>query len=129
MEKPRYVEKECKHHGNCKFILEKRGAYRCTKCRSDRVSKRRRKVKEILVEYKGGECELCGYKKCIAALEFHHRDPSQKDFGIGSNGNTLKLNRMKQEVDKCILVCSNCHKEIHHTEGYLHNKIPEWRNR
>lgn len=109
----KYIEKQCKTHGSCKYVLEGRGAYRCTKCRSDAVTKRRRKVKSLLVEYKGGQCEKCGYDKCIGALEFHHLDPAQKDFGIGSKGNTLKLDIMKKEADKCILVCSNCHKEIH----------------
>lgn len=113
----KYVDKECKTHGKCKFVLEGRGYYRCTKCRSARVHKRRKKVKQLLVEYKGGKCEKCGYSKCIGALEFHHLDPSKKDFGIGSNGNTLKLDRMKKEADKCILVCSNCHKEIHNEHG------------
>ena len=109
----KYIEKQCKTHGSCKYVLEGRGAYRCTKCRSDAVTKRRRKVKTLLVEYKGGQCEKCGYDKCIGALEFHHLDPTKKDFGISSNGNTLKLDIMKKEADKCILVCSNCHKEIH----------------
>lgn len=73
-----------------------------------RYSKR---IKEELVEYKGGKCEICGYNKCIQALEFHHLDPTQKDFSI--SGGTKSFERLKPEVDKCILVCSNCHKEIH----------------
>jgi DNA-directed RNA polymerase subunit RPC12/RpoP len=109
---PKYIEKECSKHGLYKYVLEGRGTYRCTKCRSEAVTKRRKKVKELLVEYKGGQCEKCGYNRCIGALEFHHLDPSKKDFGI-SSGNTLKLDIMKKETDKCILVCSNCHKEIH----------------
>ena len=75
------------------------------------VDKRRRKNKELLVEYKGGCCERCGYNKCIAALEFHHLDPSTKEFGL--TGNTYGLERQKKEADKCILVCANCHREIH----------------
>ena len=75
------------------------------------VSKRRIKNKELLVEYKGGACERCGYNKCIAALEFHHLDPSTKEFGL--TGNTYSLERQKAEADKCILVCANCHREIH----------------
>lgn len=119
--KERYIQKECKHHGKCKFILENRGAYRCTKCRSERVSKCRRKRKAVLVEYKGGKCELCGYNKCIAALEFHHKDHTKKEFGLAKSGITRSLEATKKEVDKCMLVCSNCHKEIHSEEGYLHN--------
>lgn len=69
------------------------------------------KAKKLLVEYKGGECERCGYNKCIDALEFHHKDPSEKDFTI--SGKSWAFERLKKEADKCILVCSNCHKEIH----------------
>lgn len=71
----------------------------------------RRRKKIELVEYKGGECEKCGYKKCIDALEFHHKDPNEKDFTI--SGKSWSFERLKKEADKCILVCSNCHKEIH----------------
>jgi hypothetical protein len=109
----KYTEKTCKKHGICRFVLEGSGYYRCTKCRSTAVHNRRKKVKLLLVQYKGGKCEQCGYNKCVAALEFHHLDPTQKDFGIGANGHTLALAKLKQEVDKCILVCSNCHREIH----------------
>jgi len=71
--------------------------------------KRNRKIE--LVKYKGGKCEKCGYDKCIEALEFHHKDPSQKDFNISSHSYSSK--RMKDEADKCLLLCSNCHREEH----------------
>lgn len=71
----------------------------------------RKRVKIKLVEYKGGECSKCGYKKSLKALEFHHLDPSEKDFTI--SGKSWSFERLKKEVDKCILVCSNCHIEIH----------------
>ena len=80
---------------------------------SKSVSKRRRKLKEMSVEYKGGKCIICGYNRCIGALEFHHLDPNEKDFGISSSGTTKSWERIKEELDKCICVCSNCHKEIH----------------
>ena len=69
--------------------------------------------KELLVEYKGGKCEICGYNKCIQALEFHHLNPEEKDFGIGAKGYTRSIEKNKEEVDKCIMVCANCHREIH----------------
>ena len=75
------------------------------------VDKRRKKNKELLVESKGGKCERCGYDKCIAALEFHHLDPSTKEFSL--TGNTYGLARQMKEAEKCILVCANCHREIH----------------
>lgn len=79
------------------------------------VSNYRQKMKERLVEYKGGKCEICGYNKCISALDFHHIDPSEKDFTI-SNSKVLSFEKCKSEVDKCILVCANCHREIHYNE-------------
>lgn len=71
----------------------------------------RRRVKEKLVEYKGGQCKYCGYKKCIDCLDFHHLDPRQKEFAI--SGKSYSFERLKSEVDKCELVCKNCHGEIH----------------
>ena len=65
-----------------------------------------------MVKYKGGKCEICGYDKCIDALEFHHLNQETKSFGIG-NGDIRSLKRLKEEADKCIMVCPNCHKEIH----------------
>ena len=58
-----------------------------------------------------------GYNKCIDALEFHHENPSKKEFKLGS-GNTMSWKEYKAEALKCILVCSNCHKEIHSELGY-----------
>lgn len=76
------------------------------------VTIKRRVIKKALIEYKGSKCERCGYNKCIRALEFHHINPNEKDFGI-SKCITKSMSTLKQEVDKCILVCSNCHAEIH----------------
>lgn len=64
------------------------------------------------LEYKGSKCQLCGYSKCIRALEFHHINPSDKSFGIARKGNTRSWSRIKEELDKCILLCSNCHAEV-----------------
>ena len=80
------------------------------------VQRRREKVKQMAVEYKGGKCERCGYDKCIEALEFHHLDPSEKDFGIASKGYTRSWESVKNELDKCIMVCANCHREIHNED-------------
>lgn len=71
-----------------------------------------------MVNYKGGKCEICGYNKNLAALQFHHLDPSQKDFNIATNLmlKDFSMNNYYQEVDKCILLCANCHMEIHNPE-------------
>ena len=78
------------------------------------VSERRRKLKDMAIDYKGGKCEKCGYNKCNGALEFHHLNPEEKDFSISSAGTTRSFERIKKEIDKCILVCANCHREIHY---------------
>lgn len=75
------------------------------------VQARRKKLKEIAIKYKGGKCVNCGYDKCLEALDFHHL--SGKDFGISSKGYTRSWESVKAEVDKCILLCANCHREIH----------------
>ena len=77
------------------------------------VSKRRIKLRDMAREYKGGKCMLCGYSKCSRALSFHHIDPTKKDFGLSERGITRSWKRIKQEIDKCILVCANCHMELH----------------
>lgn len=74
-------------------------------------SDKRYLIKKELVDYKGGCCEICGYNKSLRALQFHHTNPKEKDFNIGGI-TTLNENVMK-ELDKCILVCANCHSEIH----------------
>ena len=107
------IIKECKKHGLTEYVLRNDGRYRCKKCSVEAVQRRREKLKLLAVEYKGGECEVCGYKKCVNALEFHHVDPNEKEFGVGENGYTRSIEAIKKELDKCILVCSNCHREIH----------------
>jgi len=67
----------------------------------------------MAVEYKGGKCEVCGYDRCVEALEFHHRDLSEKEFGISAKGYSRSWKAVMKELDKCILVCANCHRELH----------------
>lgn len=77
-----------------------------------RVKKHRKNRKLFCVEYKDGKCLICGYNKCMSALDFHHLDPLTKDFNI-SNKSGWSIERVKIELDKCILVCNRCHQEIH----------------
>lgn len=109
------IIKECPRHGLTEHVLQTNGSYRCKECRKDAVIDIRRRNKIRLVEYKGGKCERCGYDKCIDALEFHHLNPEEKDFGL-SCGDTRNFEKLKNEVDKCIMVCANCHREIHAEE-------------
>lgn len=93
-----------------KFIVFKDRPKRVIKPIRD-TSNYRRSIKNMLVQYKGGKCQICGYNRCISALDFHHLNPEEKDFHI--SGGTKSFEKLKTEVDKCILVCSNCHREIH----------------
>ena len=77
------------------------------------VVKRRKKIREMAIKYKGEKCIFCGYNKCIRALEFHHIENNGKDFGISEKGYTRSWDRVKEELDKCVLVCANCHRELH----------------
>ena len=76
---------------------------------TDASRMKRRRIKETLVSENGGKCFFCGYNRYIGALEFHHKDPSQKDFHISQTG----INKAREESKKCVLVCSNCHMELH----------------
>ncbi len=64
-------------------------------------------------EYAGGKCAICEYNKCPSALSFHHRDPKQKSFGVSDRGITRSWDKTRAEIDKCILLCANCHMEVH----------------
>jgi hypothetical protein len=77
------------------------------------VKKRRKKLRRMAVQHKGGKCIFCGYKTEIGALEFHHVDGTQKSFGLSQRGLTRSWERIKKELNKCVLVCANCHRELH----------------
>ena len=109
-EKSKKIQKNCPR---CGKITSRR-----TFCGSCIVTISRIKRKRKAVEFKGGKCEKCSYAKNLAALEFHHRDPSQKKFGISSGWNQ-SWEKTLQEILKCDLLCSNCHAENHHPEQNL----------
>ena len=72
----------------------------------------RHRIKERAVYIMGGACQCCGYNRCLRALQFHHIDASTKEFQISDNI-TRNWADVRKELTKCILVCSNCHQEIH----------------
>ena len=84
----------------------------CKECHNRNTIERGRRNKKIYIDYLGGKCKQCGYKKSIVALEFHHRDPIQKDPKFTSM-RYWGLEKAKKELDKCDLLCSNCHREEH----------------
>lgn len=109
---------ECKICGETNpdlFYWHKDGRtrYRCKKCDNRETIKRFRQNKKDAVEYKGGKCNRCGYNKCIGSLDFHHSSPKQKDPNW-KRMRTWPLDKIKKELDKCELVCRNCHGEIHY---------------
>lgn len=79
-----------------------------------RVKEWRERIKIKMVECMGGKCQCCGYDKCMTALAFHHLIPTEKDFGFGQiRANPKSWEKIVNELKKCILVCHNCHSEIH----------------
>lgn len=89
---------------------------------SEKVKRWRKRCKNRIIEAMGGSCCICGYNKCQTALALHHLDPSKKDFGLSKiRANIQSWNKIVEELRKCVLVCHNCHSEIH--EGLA--KVPE----
>lgn len=109
--------------GSCDVLLTADNAFKrsnrstfhhyCKKCHGELHRDRLREFKCECVEYKGGKCEICGYNRCISALEFHHLDPSVKEFSISRAATTKLSDRIKLELDKCQLLCCRCHREKH----------------
>lgn len=102
----------CRHHGRTDFWLTARGYYRCKQCRSEAVTRRRRRMKELLVQEAGGACSVCGYARSQGALHFHHLEPAEKRHEINARGAAMALDRLRTEARKCVLLCANCHAEV-----------------
>jgi hypothetical protein len=66
----------------------------------------------ILVEEAGGCCCICGYRRNMRALHFHHLEPSQKRHEMNAKGVAIALDKLRVEAQKCVLLCSNCHAEV-----------------
>jgi transposase-like protein len=94
-------------------IASKKHTPLCKSCNSKRTIKREKDGKKRCVDYMGGCCSICGYDKCIRALEFHHLDPSKKSKEYRRRFKLWNFERQKKELENCIIVCSNCHREIH----------------
>ena len=114
------LERKCP---KCKNILPSTEFYKrrgikhsstyCKICTSEQSLSRMQRLKKQMVDYKGGSCMICGYKKYMGALEFHHLNPKQKDFNLAHMKKYTFDEKVKNELDICVLVCSNCHREIH----------------
>ena len=83
--------------------------------------------KENLRKVFHSKCCICGYDKIQEALEFHHVNPEEKEFGICSSNSTTKaLDKQLKEMKKCILVCANCHRGIHSYQLEIPNNWKEF---
>lgn len=85
----------------------------CKPCVSEQTKARQRRLKREAIEYKGGKCMDCGGVFHQAAFDFHHEDPSQKEFAIGRRNLSNLTDFVKKELDKCSLLCANCHRVRH----------------
>jgi hypothetical protein len=90
--------------------------HECSK-RDQREAKQARKA-SVLKHLGKSSCERCGYSKSLFALDFHHNDPSQKLFTVFSRGT---FQQMVDEAKKCVLLCANCHRELHAEDRIIHN--------
>jgi hypothetical protein len=92
------------------YIFSRKKGNSSKQCKSCYTKNRRKEFKEFAIKIKGGKCICCGYDKCFSSLDFHHLNPDEKEFGI--SGNNFSKKRIEKELEKCILVCKNCHGEI-----------------
>ena len=109
-----------------KAYKRKKEGLSCTEANPNNYLKQKQRglLRKIqLINEFGGKCQECGYNKNIAVLEFHHINPDEKDFSISDRNIKLDWEKIKKELDKCVLVCSNCHREIH--AGYLEQQKEE----
>lgn len=91
----------------CKGKAHQNNSYECQQARG-------KKRKQELVERSGGKCNKCGYRKNMAALSFHHKDPTKKEFSLDlRNLSNRSMGVIILEHDKCDLLCLNCHSELH----------------
>ena len=101
--------KTCGETDQSKFYKQK---WICKGCWNRMTYDRGRAKLDQLIDERGGCCERCGYDKCKEALQWHHTDPTQKEFGIsGHRGSNIEA--LRAEVSKCQLLCANCHAEVH----------------
>ena len=84
----------------------------CKFCANRQTVLRQQRLKQAAVDYKGGCCSACGYNRYIGSLEFHHLDPAKKDFNLAA-AHCTNFEKIKAELDKCIVLCANCHREEH----------------
>jgi|SRR3989339_2055676 len=103
----------------CKLCNKKFKDYqdRCiARCGSCNTKIRRFRAKAAAIKYLGGKCQKCTWRGNQAAMQFHHKDQNEKDFIIGNVANK-SWDSIKKEMQKCILLCANCHMVEHSTKN------------
>lgn len=90
----------------------KASRYYCKACWNKRTFQSARDKLDQLIRERGGRCERCGYDRYYGALQWHHLDPTHKEFGISGNRGA-PISKLREEVSKCQLLCANCHAEAH----------------
>jgi len=109
-QKKMYCSNKCKQKHHYDRVKEQTNTYH-----SQTIRGYKRKL--YLIEFLGGSCKECGYNKNISALEFHHRDPNVKDHQLDSRTlSNRSMDYIMNEISKCDLLCSNCHREFHNPE-------------
>lgn len=116
----RRIHEDIKKHKQCicsmcnrLYTYTREYGHTMSACNSCLQKKRRHEKKLELIKIAGGKCEVCGYSKCLKALEFHHVDESKKCFGLTETNLHLSWKKILKELKKCILICCRCHREIH----------------
>lgn len=99
--------------GKCgkEFIYSRIKGHRRSLCNTCSINGRRPLAKQFAIDYKGGKCVICGYHACNRAMDFHHINPEEKDFGLSQKYLTSR-EKLIEELDKCILLCNRCHMEV-----------------
>lgn len=113
------VKRICKKHGETDFRWHNDksagGRFRCILCQREYTRQNVQRTKSVLAAEAGGKCQICGYDKYLGALEFHHLDPKTKEFSLSGNKGSSRvtsLDRLRAEAKKCVLLCSNHHREV-----------------
>jgi predicted HNH restriction endonuclease len=101
----------CEKHGHTEFTYSSKYKIKCIKCQSVRKSLRKNRNRQELLKIHGSKCSVCSYDKCSSALQFHHIDPSEKEFEISESAYSLE--NLIAEAKKCVLLCANCHAMVH----------------
>lgn len=113
--------RECTHCNTIKPLSEfgyknaakTRQSFICRCCVNAKIRLRAKSLKLLCVSYKGGKCNICSYNRCLYALEFHHINQNEKEFEITGFKSTSLTAKLRNELDKCVLLCANCHREAH----------------